>query len=220
MILLYMRPGHIEFLENYVTQQLWLSVFFQNSMLLDFSAIFYVFHYVSVNYQFESTSYTIQHNIFLSIASRPCDILEYHTNGRPTPRFACFQFYPLCPVNYNFNLTNYILGRAWNARPSILGIRTRKNMHSFLVTTHYPKILLSLHFQCIQNFHCQFCFGLIHIDLLRRYPQNNFHWYWQFYSISYYIFWIYSWLLEKEDWSKKENTVPKFNYPYYCKYLK
>ena len=51
-------------------------------MCLDFSAIFYVFHYVSVNYQFESTSYTIRHNIFLGVASRPCDILEYHTVGR------------------------------------------------------------------------------------------------------------------------------------------
>ena len=141
MISLHMRRRHIEFLENYITQQLWLSVFFQNSMRLGFSAIFYVFHYVSVNYQFESTSYTTRHNISLSIASRPCDILEYHTNGRPIPRSACFQFYPLCPVNCNFNFTHYILGCAWNARPFILGVRTRKNTHPFLVTTHFSSSL-------------------------------------------------------------------------------
>ena len=78
--------------------------FFQNSMRLGFSAIFYVFHYVSVNYQFESTSYTTRHNISLSIASRFCDILEYHTNGRPTPRSVCFQFYPLCPHPLHFGM--------------------------------------------------------------------------------------------------------------------
>ena len=131
-------------MRNYTTQ---LSncdcpVFFQNSMRLDFSAIVYVFHYVSVNYQFESTNYTTRHNISLSIASRPCDILEYHTNERPTPRSACFQFYALCPVNYNFNFTYYILGYAWNARPFILGVRTKKNKHPFLVTTHFQEVSL------------------------------------------------------------------------------
>ena len=51
---------------------------------------------------------------------------------------------------------------------------------SRIVPLHYPKILLSLHFQCIQSFHCQLRFGLIHTDLLRRYPQNNLHWCWYF----------------------------------------
>ena len=110
-------------------------------MRLGFSAIVSVFHCVSVNYQFESTSYITRHNISLNIASRPCDILEYHTNGRPIPRFACFQFYALCPVNCNFNFTYYILGYAWNARPFIR-VRTKKNTHSFLVTTHFQEVFL------------------------------------------------------------------------------
>ena len=116
MISLHMRTGYIEFLENFQLSNCDCPVLFQNSMRLGFGAIVSVFHYVSVNYEFESTSYITRYNISLSIASRPCNIIEYHMNGHPIPRFACFQFYALCPVNCNFIFTYYILRYAWNAR--------------------------------------------------------------------------------------------------------
>ena len=50
----------------------------------------FVFHYVSVDYQFESTSYTTRYNISLNVASRLCDTLEYHTGVLPlnSPAFS------------------------------------------------------------------------------------------------------------------------------------
>ena len=142
MTLFHMRPGHIEFLENYALSNCDCPVFFLNSMRLGFNALLYLFHYVSVYYQFESTSYTTRHNISLSIVNRPCDILEYHTNGRPIPRSACFQFYALCPVNCNFSFTYYILGCAWNARPFILGLKRIRIL--FLLRHTFKEFLFAI----------------------------------------------------------------------------